>query len=86
MVGEVTGQYSRHLVVSLKSPPSTWVGDLVLQKNLKILLEIFLEDPAPWLQNSASWLNYCFLTAPPMFLHSLSSLISPVKLREGHRG
>ena len=48
------------------------VGVLVLQKSWKILLCVSLEgepDPAPRLR-------YCFLTAPPLSLHPLPSLIS----------
>lgn len=87
MVGsEVTGWGSRNLdnqpsgfnqsgvlvlVLSLKLPSSSWVRVLVsselsdcsvypLRKN---------QDPAPWLQ-------YCFFSAFPLFLHSLTLLIS----------
>ena len=59
----------------------------LLQKNSKILLCIFLErnqDPAPRLHDG-------FLTVPPFFLNSLSSLTSsclnlPLELREGQGG
>ena len=33
--GEVTGQCSRNLILSLKLPSSTWVGALVLTEELK---------------------------------------------------
>ena len=50
--GEITGQCSRNLVLSLKLPSSTWVGALVPTENSKVLLCIFLrrnQDPAPQL-------------------------------------
>ena len=69
--GEVTGLCSRNLVLSLKLPSSTWVGTLVLQ-NSKIVLCVSLEEePGP-----GPVLHYCFLAAPPLCLHSLTSLIS----------
>ena len=48
------------------------LGVLVLPKSSKILLCVSLEvEPEP-----APRLNSCFFTAPPLSLHSLSSLIS----------
>ena len=56
------------------------LGVLVLQKSSKILLYLSFEmgqDPVPALY-------YCFLTAPPLFLHCLPSLISsPLNLLFG---
>ena len=61
-------------MLSLKLPSSTWVGALVPAEELKDeLLYIYSlrrnQDPAlsP---------HYCFLTTPPLFLHSLPFLIS----------
>lgn len=47
--GEVSGMCSRNLMLSLKLLSSTSVGVLVLQKNSKISLNIFLEEePGPF--------------------------------------
>ena len=69
--GEVTGRCSRNLGLSLKLsiPSSTLVGALVLQKNSKILLCLFLEEE-PGHCPKYVW------TAPPLFLYSLTFLIS----------
>ena len=71
LIGLRTGQCSRHLVLSLKLPSSTWLGVLVLQKNSRYCYVYSLrrnQDPAPRL-------HYCFLIAPPLSLYSLPSLI-----------
>ena len=66
--GEVRGRSSRHLVLSLKLPSSTWV----LQKSSERYCDVYSlrrrRDPA---------LRLCyFLTALPWSLHPLPSLIS----------
>ena len=59
-----------------------FVGVIVLQKNSKILSCIFLEkEPGPCPKAGrffvlCLFLRCCFLTAPPLRLHSLPSLIS----------
>ena len=46
--GEASGRCSRNLMLSLRLLSSTLVGVLVLQKNSKISLNIFLEEePGP---------------------------------------
>ena len=57
--------------LSLKLPSSACVGALVLHKNSKILLCIFLQEN----QNPAPRMHYCILIDLPLFLHSLTSLI-----------
>ena len=71
--GEITGWYSRNLVLSLKLPSSTWVGALVPTEELKGIGYVY---SLWWNQDPALLLHYYFLTASPLFLHSLSSLIS----------
>ena len=60
-------------MLSLKLLPSIWMGALVPAEELKDIVSVYSlkrnQDPAPRL-------HYSFLTAPPLFLHSLPSLIS----------
>ena len=56
--------------VNIIIPSSTWMGALVIAKLKDVLLySLRNQDPAPRLHS-------CFLTVPPLFLHSLPSLIS----------
>ena len=69
--GEVIGQCSRNPVLSLKLPSSPRVGPWFCRKAQKYPYVYSLrrnQDPAPSLY-------YCFLTAPPLFLHPLPSLM-----------
>ena len=71
---EVTGWCSRNLVLSLKLPSSTWVGGGLssyrrTQRSCYVYSLRRNQNPAPRL-------HYCFLTASPLFLHPLPSLMS----------
>ena len=73
------------LVDSTPLTSPTWWGFQYLQSSSEILcIPCWKQDPAPRL-------HYCFLTAPPLSLHPLPSLIStclncPSELKEGHGG
>ena len=70
--GEVTGWCSRNHWLSLKWPSSTWVGGLRSRRTQRYCYVYFLrrnQDPIPRL-------HHCFLTLPPLFLHSPPTLIS----------
>ena len=66
--GEVTGKYSRNLVLLLHLGEGKG-GAKFLQKNSDVLLSIFLEDPAPPLHFHALLVFYCFslVSAFPLF-------------------
>ena len=69
--GAGTGWCSRDPVLSLKLPSSPRVGPWFCRKAQKYPYVYSLrrnQDPAPSLY-------YCFLTAPPLFLHPLTSLM-----------
>ena len=87
--GEVTGWCSRNLslqpsgckqsgvqvlVLSLKLPSSTWVR--VLVPVTQRYMSNCLIYPLRWNQDPTPSLHYCFLTAFPLFLHSLTFLMS----------
>ena len=59
-------------MLSLKFPSSIWMGALVLAEELRGNCYVY---PLRRNQGSALSLHYCFLTAPPLFLHSLPSLV-----------
>ena len=70
---EVKGWCSRNLVLNLKLPFSTWVGALFSAEELK---DIIMYISSGRNKDLAPLLHYCFLTVPPLFLHSLTSVIS----------
>ena len=82
--GEVTGQCSRNLVLSLKLPSSTWAAAFAPAEEIKGIVKYFPdEEPGPLFYHCTS-----FLTALPLFL--LPSLpwlatvwICLLELREG---
>ena len=69
---EVTGWCYRSLVFSQKLSSATWVGALIPAAELKGCYVHSLR----WSEDPDQRLLHCFLTAPPLFLHSLPSLIS----------
>ena len=65
--GELTGWCFRNLVLNLKLPSSAWVP----AEELKNFVRYIPSEGTRTLS-----LHYCFLTSPPLFLHSLSSRIN----------
>ena len=81
--GEVTGWCYRSLVFSQKLPSCTWVGALIPTEELKD----YSVHSLKWSEDPDQRLHHCFLTAPPLFLHSLPSLMSNcLKLPFGTQG
>ena len=70
--GEVKGWCYRSLVFSQNLPSCTWVGTLIPAEELKDCYVHSLK----WSEDPDQRLHHCFLIAPPLFLHSLPSLIS----------
>lgn len=68
----LTGPCFRNFLLSLKLSSSTWVETLAPAEKLGMYCYI---HPLRRYQNTAPRLQYCFLTALPLFLHSLPSLI-----------
>ena len=85
--GKVTVPCSRNLVLSLRLPSSTWAGTIAPIENAKVLSQRVgkteQQNGADCFayslrrnQDTASQLQYCFLTVQPLFLHSLPSTLS----------
>lgn len=97
LIGEVTGWVWEAgislpriymLMLSPKVAASTWMGAFVPIEELSNMFETLLFIPRGRSTASALWLHYCFLTAFPLSLGSLTSLISsclslPLELRKG---
>ena len=75
--GEVTGNYSRNLVLSLKLPSSTWVKALTSAEELRdIVMHFPKEEPRPSFTSALLFLTcFSFVSAfPPFQINSCLNL------------